>query len=373
MGDEVMTSEYPNANQRSAVCYAQWDKRDMAKQYELIKDIFAVGKWNGAEFTAEDLNLIATAFNKLKDVHNVPLKLGHNEEQPMTDGQPRLGRVAEVWKEGNKLFAKFVDMPRVVYEAIKQKLYNNVSIELDIGVEHQENYYPYVLSGVALLGADIPAVNTLDDLQAFMSRGDKLHAANHMQFAVDTGNLNREVLDMAEVEKLQAEIETLKATIEAKDEKIATFSKTTTDLESRLEKMEAEEDQRKADEQKATFAREKEDVAKRLEELVKSKVITPAQRESFMAGWKEDDATIGNMKFSIDVLEKGAPKIEDDQQGRNDNTHESGLSPDELVAQRTHEYMRTQNVNFSTAMKSVLASDKELARDYQSMNGLKGE
>jgi len=371
MGDEKMRGEYPGQSQRAAVCNSQWSRKNMATEpvYELTKDIFAVGKWNGMEFKDEDLNAIAAAFNTLKEVHNVPLKMGHNEEQPLTDGQPRLGRVAEVWKEGGKLMAKFIDMPRVVYEAIKQKLYNNVSIELDIGVEHQDNYYPYVLSGVALLGADIPAVNTLDDLQAFMGRS--LNAANRISFAVESGNL-QEVNDMAEVEKLKAEIESLQAANKAKDEKIATFSKTQTDLETRLQKMEAEQAQRDEEEKKASFAREKEDMTKKLDDLVKAKVILPAQRDSFMAGFKEDEQTIKDLKFTVDVLAKGAPAKDETEQGRKDNSNDTGLAPDELVAKRANEFMRTQKVSFSAAVNEVLSTDKDLAREYQLMNGNKG-
>lgn len=202
MGNPTMNKEYPENEQRMAVCGTTWreakgikasvddlfligqDKyyqikgmfakhEDEDEKYELDVEIFAVGRWNGMEFTAEDLMDFANSFHNLKEVHKVPLKMGHNGEQPFTDGQPALGWVDDMWfsKDIGKLVAKFIDMPKIVYDAMKAKLYKHVSIEADFGVEHNGNFYNNVLSGVALLGADIPAVNTLQDLQAFMSKG----------------------------------------------------------------------------------------------------------------------------------------------------------------------------------------------------------
>ena len=98
---------------------------------ELTAEIFAVGRWNGFEFSLVDLQRIAETFKALGDKHRVPLKFGHNNEQPMTDGQPALGWVTDVWVAGEKLMAKFSDIPEIVFNAMQKKLYNNVSVELD--------------------------------------------------------------------------------------------------------------------------------------------------------------------------------------------------------------------------------------------------
>src|SRR5690606_25974082 len=94
------------------------------------REIFAVGKWNGLEFTEADLDDIVANFDRLKDIHKVPLKFGHNDEQPITDGQPAIGWVSRVYRKGKKLLADFSDVPSVVVEAIKKKLYRTVSVEL---------------------------------------------------------------------------------------------------------------------------------------------------------------------------------------------------------------------------------------------------
>lgn len=171
MGDSKMNDEFPDNDQRAAICNTSWkEEKTSSNTRSLDAEIFAVGFWNGWDFTVDDLRDIVIAFDSLKEIHKVPLKMGHNDEQPMTDGQPSLGWVENIWVAGNKLMARFSNIPEIVYKAFKQKLYKHVSIELDSGVQHKGSYYSMVLSGVALLGADIPAVNTLSDLTAFMSK-----------------------------------------------------------------------------------------------------------------------------------------------------------------------------------------------------------
>lgn len=129
-------------------------------------EIFAVGTHNGLTFKDEDLDGIVAAFNELRDAGQVPLKFGHNDKQPLTDGQPALGWVEKVWKAGGKLLADFTDIPNEVFSAIRNKLYKKVSVELHPNVKRDGASYPWVLSAVALLGADRPAVRGLKDLQA---------------------------------------------------------------------------------------------------------------------------------------------------------------------------------------------------------------
>jgi hypothetical protein len=121
-------------------------------------EIFSTGSWNGMAFTESDLDAIVSSFGS----RAVPLKLGHDRGVP--DGQPAVGWVRKVWRDGKKLFADFVDMPTTVFEAIRKGLYKQVSIELVRGRDGN----PWVLDAVALLGADIPAVKDLRDLDRLL-------------------------------------------------------------------------------------------------------------------------------------------------------------------------------------------------------------
>jgi hypothetical protein len=131
-------------------------------------EVFSVGTHNGLTFTESDLDAIVSSFEALNKAARVPLKFGHNDEQDMTDGKPALGWVQRVWRDGKKLFADFMDVPTVVFEAIRKGLYKQVSIELLKNYSREGSSYPWVLDAVALLGADIPAVKDLRDLQTLL-------------------------------------------------------------------------------------------------------------------------------------------------------------------------------------------------------------
>jgi hypothetical protein len=148
-------------------------------------EIFQTGTWNGLTFTDTDLDAIVSAFSALQQEAQVPLKFGHNADQEITDGQPAIGWVERVWKQGNKLLADFSSVPTVVFEAINKKLYKKVSIELLRNFKRNGASFPWVLDAVALLGADKPAVRDLKDLQA-LSMARQLAGASFLRVAAFT-------------------------------------------------------------------------------------------------------------------------------------------------------------------------------------------
>ena len=343
---------------------------------DLTVEIFAIGQWNGMTFDKEDLNMMAAAFNSLKEVHKVPLKFGHNDEQPFTDGQPALGWVSEVWVDGTKLMAKFVDIPEVVYTAMQNKLYKHVSVELDMGVEHKGSYYTWVLSGVALLGADIPAVNTLADLTSYMGKNNELSFKKRVAFTAININKQTEEFDMNELEKAQAEIAALKAENEAKDEKIVNFTKDKVELESKVTEFKAKEEADAKEAEKAYFAKAKSDMVETLEVLVKSGTITPAQREKFTADFKEDKSVIERLNFTLDVLKageegsKGFDKTEHGKGNEVENEEDEGKTPDEILMSRISAMQEKEpSLSFSVARNKVMKADPKLATAYVNMNG----
>lgn len=132
--------------------------------------IFSVGTWNGLKFEESDLDAMVASFDALGKATKVPLKLGHGRTVP--DGQPAMGWVDRIWREGKKLVADFSDVPQLLYEAINKKLYRQVSVELLKDYFRGNQAFPWVLDAVALLGADIPAVKDLPDLKALMTSGE---------------------------------------------------------------------------------------------------------------------------------------------------------------------------------------------------------
>lgn len=328
---------------------------------ELKVEVFSVGKWNGMEFTKEDLQLMSVAFDKLKENHKVPLKFGHNDDQPFTDGQPSLGWVNELSVEGDKLVANMDSIPDVVFNAIQNKLYRHVSIELDFGVEHKGDYYPFVLSGVALLGADIPAVNNIGDLTKYMAR--KLKSSKRAAFTAINQPNKESVMDLKE---MQAKLEAMQEQLSSRDSQIADlatekakFERSNADIQAKLKIQEEEA-------KKAAFDRKKEDLTGSVESLVKEKKITPAQREAFMAQYKEDDTTIDMMEANLKVLGMFSANA-DGETGEKSNKDEEGKNPDQILFERTKKYQLDKGCDFSVAKKAVMEADRELALEYVTM------
>lgn len=195
-------------------------------------EVFAVGTHNGLTFTEADLDGIEQAFKALNASGRVPLKFGHNNEQPFTDGQPALGWVDRLWRDGKKLFADFVGMPTVVFDAVKAGLYKQVSIELLKDTSREGDRYPWVLDAVALLGADIPAVKGLRDLQTLtMTReipGIRFASAaaftSESNFKPNSGD--RKAMDEKEMNELKARL--AKAEADLATERKARFTEQVT-------------------------------------------------------------------------------------------------------------------------------------------------
>ena len=123
----------------------------------------------GIAFTKSDLEEIARNTNQLilEGLHNPPGKLGHDDTQAFAQesGLPASGWVQRLRVVGDKLMADFVDVPKVLMRAFKEKLYRKVSSEVYFGFSHPKTHDKMgkVLRAVAFLGADIPQVKGLAD------------------------------------------------------------------------------------------------------------------------------------------------------------------------------------------------------------------
>ncbi len=117
----------------------------------------------GCKFTTEDLDSIVDAYWATKGARTPPVKLGHDENQALLqeDGYPAAGWVANLRRLGDKLYADLLDVPQRLAELMKAGAYRAVSVELDKGMSVNGSEYPLTLTALALLGADLPAVDSL--------------------------------------------------------------------------------------------------------------------------------------------------------------------------------------------------------------------
>jgi hypothetical protein len=149
-------------------------------------EIFASGRHNGDDYSDDDLDAMVEAFGALD--FKPPLKAGHVKDKP---GMPALGWVDNLRREGSKLVADFIDMPDLVYEAIKDKLYNTVSSEIYWDFERAGKKFKRALKAVALLGADIPAVANLRPLHEMLhDDAAEVHYGDELEYKLaDRGSL----------------------------------------------------------------------------------------------------------------------------------------------------------------------------------------
>jgi len=305
----------------------------------------------------------------------IPLKFGHNDAQPLTDGQPALGWVSRVYREGKKLLADFTNMPTQVYEAIKSGLYKFVSIELLGDVQADTRVIPWVLDAVALLGADPPAVGNLKDLQQLtMAKGSGLQSRTRVAFTRDqhTGGDKPNMADdpkgndiatlMSRLDKLETE----KKALEVKAAERESFERKLNELETAT--------------RNDKIAAHRKQVVELFEAAIKAKTIVPAVRERFKRAYRlETDAIMDVTITDVEAFIKDNPNPDAPRKvvGLSGETEVSSETrADDRVVHFAKKYVR-DNANdpefsrlphwqkLSIAAQRVMAADPELGKSYK--------
>ncbi len=147
-------------------------------------EIFATGTHNGDAYTKDDLDTLVNSFYALQDELKVPVKLGHTSDEwnaelakkigvpkEIIDGEDGQGSIALGWldnvrRKGTKLVADLKQVPEKVADWIESGLYKAVSCEIWQNYKSGDKTYPYALCGLALLGAELPAVRNIEGLDA---------------------------------------------------------------------------------------------------------------------------------------------------------------------------------------------------------------
>ena len=142
------------------------------------QEIFSIGKWNGDEYSAADLDAMVDAFGKVG--FRPPVKLGHSDAEKFLkdEGLPAAGWVENLRRVGDKLFADFKKVPGKIADLIKAGAWRTKSCEIYWDIEDNGKKFPRVLKAVSLLGENIPAVSGLNDILALYTHkeGSPLHA-----------------------------------------------------------------------------------------------------------------------------------------------------------------------------------------------------
>lgn len=349
------------------------------------QEIFAAGLWNNMTFQQHDLDAMVAAFDELKSVHKPPLKIGHNETQPLKgDQQHALGWISKIYVQGKKLLADFEDVPDIVAKAIESKLYRRVSIELSIDVRYKGKLFPFVVDAVALLGADLPAVNTLNDLGAYMARGGAFPAGRHASFSAVAGNLREEnamdpnvqaAIDGAVTTAVKKVEDSLRATFATERTALETENK---GLKDKLATFEREKTEAAAAAKKKEVGDKRKRIGEIFEALIKAEVIKPAQREAQegLLGVNDDERVLAIdeaklvASFNVEKTTNSDGKIGFKAIGAGDRSHPESMTfaqAESEIDRKVAELRGTAEggkLSYSAAKQRVLEADPKLADVY---------
>lgn len=341
-------------------------------------EVMSTGTWKGVKFTEADLDAMVDNFGKIKV--RPALKIGHPDDQKFAqrEGRPAFGWITSLKRVGQKLFADISDVPEKLVGLIQKRHWTRFSSEVRLNYPYMGNVYGKVLSGVALLGEEWPAVNTLDDIY-------DLHSASAANYSEDWAGDGQILFtdpeggkkEMDKIEEMQAKLDEMaKANVKLSEENKAFQAKTT--------ELEAEAQKAKAEAQKTLLYSE-------IDAGIKAMKIPPASREVVAAlafkaaGLIEDkhtfsdngktvvmeDDVAGLIKKLSDALPEVGntePKSRDDKQKTNTQAKEgiqeggrkyfTGEDLDEKISA----YMKENKVSYSEAYDAVgeqMASDQE--------------
>jgi hypothetical protein len=348
-------------------------------------EIFGAGTWTPGNskvpvvVTETDLDHIAEAFTALQGTNIVKphLKLGHDDAQKwfgQRNGIPTLGWIDRVWRQGSKLMADISNVPDALISMIKERRYHNVSAEVyPPGViEHGGRTFGHVLSAVAVLGTEMPAVQDLAGLASALF-ANQFSAAEAVGATVAfTPSQGREPA-MFTQEQVDALISA--AVAKAVTEKATEFSGKVADAKTELAAAVS-----RAEVAEAKLTTLSHDFAKReAEALVNAAIhsgkLLPRQKDMALAfmstpnlmvkfGGAEKSAAelfgefINSFGAQVDLKEKGSGKHGQDKPG------EFATAAQELAAAIEEVRAGDPKLEYMAARNAVFAKDPDLKGRY---------
>ena len=165
---QLAAIETAKAKKKSEMSEKGEQERFAASLVERDFEVLSAGTWNKRTFTCEDLAKIAANTMARLSYLKPVLKIGHDDEQALAKsaGLPAMGWMKDIRLVEDKLVATFAGIPEGL-DKLLGKAWKRVSCELLFGWRDPETGKPLtVMSAVALLGEELPAVTNLADIAA---------------------------------------------------------------------------------------------------------------------------------------------------------------------------------------------------------------
>lgn len=310
-------------------------------------EILRPGTWHGSKggktsVTSADLSTIVETFKETYPAIKPVLRIGDHEDKNGSP-KPAVGWVSDLKVKGDRLLARFTDVPRVVREAIGRKLFRNVSAGLWREYEVDGKPHEWVLNHVAILGAELPAVNGLADLDAYFTDNGATDEVVVFTTATEASH-NRKGLTMT--------IEELQAKLAEKNEELNGLREENKELKASNEKLTSSVSELKSDIAEFRTKQIKQEVASIVDEAVNDGRLLPKNADAAkMTGialrhygvnlssndhdpfddWKAMLTTGGKV---VDFNEKGETGEEDEVEDSFESEYEAGAKAAEAAQAR---------------------------------------
>jgi hypothetical protein len=372
---DIKPISFEPASEASKAHAADDDKDKKPTCHEFETEVFKVGTWNGDKYTTADLDDMVTNFSTLKEIVKPPIKLGHTDKA----GQPALGWVKGLKRAGNILIATLSQVPEIVYKVITGGRYKRVSSEIYWDYKHDGKTFKRVFGALALLGAELPAVNTLRDLDAYLTQ--TMPSASFERVAIyafdaDDSGVKIKPED-SQMDKDETKIYTEKI---AELEKIIATLKPEADEAKKYKADLAALKKIQADERKATQQAELKTFC---EQAVKDGKLPPACRDMLCAfdkhAYSEETGYALPVASVIDMLKTYTKVIlklgEVATAPVGDKKTEGGEKHVfSLVEEKAKKIMAERKLpTLTDAYKAVFAEDPELAAQYLKETNVRGD
>lgn len=350
MGNDIMIEEYPEEEQRAAVCYNEWRKKKAKLETMAMKDveIAEIGKYKDFELTEEVFQQFINNLNLqvMKPVITIDHDLEQTKEMQKIMKSVNLGIIERLKISGRKLLADFKKVPKKLAELIESGRLIERSIEFFKKFRHANgNVYDYVLEGVTFHGgANGPsAISTLSDVIALHEEfKDNDYGDNEL-----VSLMLKEVEDMSKVEidkteydsltklkndyaSLENDNQRLKADFEEKEKEVEEVKQDAQEKVEEAEKVKAEAEKKIEEAEKQEEENLKNEATQFVDKIIQDKKLLPKYKDMKVSDYMR--------------LKKGDEK-------------EFSLFKEELET-------RDKVINFSDSVKDQDVVEKYKAKDY---------
>ncbi len=253
-----------------------------------LKDviIFSTGIHNGDKYEEEDLKNMEKAFNELKSSFIPPLKLGHDDNQELSqeDGMPAVGWIENLKYQAGKLIADICRIPEKVHKLLKAGAYRRLSPEIYWNYLVGDKKYPYTLKAVSLLGADLPACKSVSDILSLYTE-NKFIFDDKTETEIKTYEFDsKKVKEMEEkeMEELKAKIAELEKQIKEYQEKQTKTDAEKKQSDEKVAQLKSDLDKVNAELTQSQIEKEKIAYTENIDKLIASKKLLPKQKEGLL-------------------------------------------------------------------------------------------